>query len=226
MSSGLDLVGVRAGYGPVEALHNVTLRFPLGSVVALVGRNGAGKSSVLRALDGSIPVTSGSVVWRGRDITRLSTHERVAAGLTVVPVGANVFAGLSVADNLALFAQGVALNEVFATFPELVGKGRQLAGTLSGGERQMLALARLLLRPGTALLLDEVTSGLSVGAIDRLHHVIDKLASPDRVIVIAEQYQPDILRRADLVYALSRGELAWAGEARELVGGSLPAVLN
>ncbi len=225
MSSGIDLVRVRAGYGPVEALHGISLSFPLGSVVALLGRNGAGKTSVLRAIDGSIPVASGHVTWRGRDITRLPTHERVAAGLTVVPVEANVFAGLSVAENLSIFARGASIDRVHAVFPELASRGAQRASTLSGGERQMLALAPILLRPGAALLLDEVTSGLSVGAAERLHRVIDELATPQRVIVVAEQYQPDIVRRADLVYVLSRGELAWAGEASELVSGPPPAVL-
>jgi branched-chain amino acid transport system ATP-binding protein len=226
MSSGIDLVGVRSGYGPVEALHGVTLSFPLGTVVALLGRNGAGKSSVLRAIDGTVKVTAGRVSWRGNDITHLSTHARVMAGITAVPVGTNVFAGLSVADNLALFASGQSLEPVYATFPELVDKGEQRAGTLSGGERQMLALARLLLRPGAALLLDEATSGLSAGAIDRLYDVIDALTSPERVIVLTEQYQPDIVRRADLVYVLSRGDLAWAGEPHELTSGSLPAALR
>jgi len=115
---------------------------------------------------------------------------------------------------------------VYSAFPELATKGAQGAGTLSGGERQMLALARLLLRPGEALLLDEVTSGLSVGAIGRLHRLIDELATPQRVIVMAEQYQPDIVRRADLVYVLSRGEVAWAGESVELASGPIPAALG
>jgi branched-chain amino acid transport system ATP-binding protein len=225
MSSGIDLVGVRAGYGAVEALHGISLCFPLGTVVALLGRNGAGKSSVLRAIDGSIPVVAGRVMWRGSDITAWQTRRRVAAGFTVVPVGANVFARLSVAENLALLARGSSLAPLYATFPELADKGGQLAGTLSGGERQMLALAPLLLRPGAAILLDEVTSGLSVGAIERLHRVIDELATPERVIVIAEQFQPDLVRRADLVYVLTRGEVAWAGEAGELAG-TLPAALR
>jgi branched-chain amino acid transport system ATP-binding protein len=226
VSSGLDLVDVRAGYGPIEVLHGVSLSFPLGSVVALLGRNGSGKSSVLRAVDGTIPVSSGQVTWRRRDITRWTVSERVAAEITVVPVGANVFAGLTVADNLALFAHGLSLDPVYACFPELADKGAQRAGTLSGGERQMLAVARLLLRPGAALLLDEVTQGLSVGAIDRLHGVIDDLATPERVIVVAEQYQPDIARRADLVYVLSRGDVVWAGDAAELSSGPPPGVLR
>lgn len=225
MSSGIDVVGMRAGYGAVEALHDVTLSFPLGSIVALMGRNGAGKSSLLRAVAGTIAVASGRVTWRGRDITRLAPYQRVAAGFTVVPDGLNVFPGLSVAENLSLFGHGAPADPVYAVFPELVGTGERRASTLSGGERQMLALGRLLLRPGAALLLDEVSNGLSVGAIERLYGVIGDLATPDRVIIVVEQYQPDILRRADLVYVLSRGELAWAGEPSELTTGPLPAAL-
>lgn len=225
MTAGLDVVHVRAGYGAVEALHDVTLRFPLGSVVALLGRNGAGKSSLLRVVAGTLDVGSGRVTWRGRDITRLPPHQRAAAGLTVVPDDPNVFFDLSVAENLALFGHGAPLEPVYAAFPELAGKGGQRAGTLSGGERQMLALGRLLLRPGAALLLDEVSRGLSAGAVERLYRVLDDLATPDRTIVVVEQYQPNILRRADLIYVLSRGELAWAGEPSELTTGALPAAL-
>ena len=225
MSTGIDVRGLRAGYGAVEALHDVTMSFPLGSVVALLGRNGAGKSSLLRAIAGSIEVTAGHISWQGADITRLPAFRRVAAGLTVIPDGANVFPALSVAENLALFGDGAAADPVYELFPELADKAHQRAGTLSGGERQMVALGRLLLRPGTAILLDEATTGLAAGAVDRLYGVLDQMATPERVIVVVEQYQPDILRRADLVYVLARGELAWAGEGSELANGPTPDAL-
>jgi branched-chain amino acid transport system ATP-binding protein len=223
MSSGIDVRGVRAAYGAVEALHDVTLSFPLGSVVALLGRNGAGKSSLLRAIAGNIPVTSGRITWQGRDIARLPAFQRVAAGLTVVPDGTNVFAALSVAENLSLFGGGAPADPVYELFPELADKRGQRAGTLSGGERQMLALGRLLLRPGHALLLDEASTGLSAGAVERLYGVVDELATPDRVIVVVEQYLPEVIRRADLIYVLARGEVAWAGEPSELGTEPLPA---
>jgi branched-chain amino acid transport system ATP-binding protein len=222
MSNGIDVEHLRAGYGSVEALHDVTLHFPLGSVVALLGRNGAGKSTLLRVIAGTVAASAGRVSWKGNDITRLPAHERAGAGLTVVPDGANVFADMSVAENLAVFGHGASTEPAYAVFPELVGKEGQRAGTLSGGERQMLALSRLLLAPGDALLLDEVSSGLSVGAIGRLYAVIAELATPRRTIVVVEQYQPDVVRRADVIYALARGEVAWAGEPGELRAGSLP----
>ena len=134
-----------------------------------------------------------------------------------------MFTGLSVADNLGVFGHGAPTDTVFDVFPELRDKESQLAGTLSGGERQMLALARLLLMPGEALLLDEASGGLAVGAIERLYAVIDDLATPERAIVVVEQYHSDILRRADLVYVLARGAVAWVGEPGELKGGTLPA---
>ncbi|CAB4869915.1 unannotated protein [freshwater metagenome] len=226
MSSGLDVVDLRAGYGAVEALHGVTLSFPLGAVVALLGRNGAGKSSLLRVMAGTVAVSSGRVSWRGRDLARLPPDQRVVAGLTSIPDAPNVFHGLTVAENLAVFGQGIAPDPVFEVFPELRDKASRLAGTLSGGERQMVALGRLLLRPGQALLLDEASRGLSVGAVERLYAVLDDLATPERTIVVVEQYQPDILRRADLVYVLSRGEVAWAGEPGELAAGRLPTAFG
>ncbi len=226
MTAGIEVTHVRAGYGAVEALHDVTMSFPLGTVVALLGRNGAGKSTLLRVLAGMVPVTSGHVTWKDHDITRLPAHERTAAGLTVIPDGANVFLEMSVEENLRLFGGGASVAPVYEAFPELEHKGDQRASTLSGGERQMLALTRLLLQPGDALLLDEASSGLSVGAIERFYSVIADLATPRRTIVIVEQYQPDIVRRADVIYVLARGELLWAGEPSELAAGSLPPVFD
>jgi branched-chain amino acid transport system ATP-binding protein len=225
MSAGIDLLHVRAGYGHVEALHDLTLSFPPGSVTALVGRNGAGKSTLLRVVAGTVPVTSGVVRWNRRDITTVPAHRRAAGGLMLVPDDPNVFTALSVAENLALFGGGVEFDAVYDVFPELAGKEDRRAGTLSGGERQMLALARVLLRPGSVIALDEVSRGLSAGAVARLYRALDALVTPARVIVLVEQYLPDIARRADLVYVLRRGELAWAGERSEVGHGPLPAEL-
>lgn len=226
MTSGIDVWNVRAGYGAVEALHDVTMRFPLGSVVGLLGRNGAGKSTLMRAIAGTVPITSGQIRWQGRDITRLAPHERAGSGLTVIPDGTNVFLDMSVQENLAVFGHGASVAPVYAAFPELEGKAEQRASTLSGGERQMLALARLLLKAGDALLLDEASTGLSVGAIDRLYEVIAELATPQRTVVIVEQYLPDIIRHADLIYVLARGKVAWLGEPSELSNGSRPTALD
>ena len=225
MSAGIDLTHVRAGYGHVEALHDLTVSFPLGSVTALVGRNGAGKSTLLRVVAGTVPVTSGMVTWDRRDITAMPAHRRAAQGLTLVPDDPNVFTTLSVAENLALFGGGAASDAVYDAFPELAGKQGRRAVTLSGGERQMLALARVLLRPGSVIALDELSRGLSAGAAARLYRALDALATPERVTIVVDQYLPDIARRADLVYVLRRGELAWAGERSEIGHGPLPPEL-
>ena len=225
MTTGLDVVHVRAGYGAVEALHDVTLCFPMGSVVVLLGHNGAGKSSLLAVVAGTLAARSGHVTWQGHDVTHLETHERTRRGITVVPDDPNVFADMSVDDNLALFGRGAPHDAVYAAFPALAGKGDHKASTLSGGERQMVALGRLLLQPGAALLVDEISRGLSASAVERVYGVLDDLATPDRTIVVVEQYHHDILRRADLIYVLARGEVAWAGESGELTAGSLPSAM-
>lgn len=226
MTDGLDLVHIRAGYGAVEALHDVTIRFPKGALVALLGHNGAGKSTVLRVAAGTLASTVGEVRWRGNDITRLDPHERAVRGITIVPDVPNVFADMSVDENLDLIADGAPHDAVYAVFPDLTDRRSQRAGTLSGGERQQLALACLILRPGSAVLVDELSNGLSPANFDRVYGVLRDLAGPERSIVVVEQYQSDILRRADFVYVLSRGELAWAGERSELAEGLLPAALG
>jgi branched-chain amino acid transport system ATP-binding protein len=218
MSEALELVDGRAGHGPVEVLHGVTVRFPAGSVVALLGRNGAGKSTLLRVLAGTMGLQSGAILWRGRDITGVPAFARAADGLALVPDERNVFADLSVAENLDVFAAGGAVDPALEVFPELGNLLDQRAGTLSGGERQMLALSRVLVRPAGAILLDEVSRGLSPGVVARLSDAIAGLAGPHRVVVIVEQYLHDVLHLADTVYVLRRGEVTFAGEPSELSG--------
>ncbi|MCU1397287.1 MAG: transporter related [Acidimicrobiales bacterium] len=216
MSSGLDFIGVRAGYGSVEALHDVTVSFPLGTVVAVLGHNGAGKSTLMRIAAGTSSPMSGRVRWRGADITSWTAHERAVSGITSIPDEPNVFADMTVAENLDLVAGDASQSVVFEAFPTLARRGPQLAGTLSGGERQQLALGCMLLRPGSAILVDELSPGLSAAALDRAVAVLTDLAGPDRVIVVVEPGHPEALRRVDLVYVLSRGRVTWAGEPSEL----------
>lgn len=217
---GLDLQAVRAGYGPVETIHGIDLRIAPGSTVALLGRNGAGKSTLLRAMAGLIPVRSGRIRWDGRDITGLTAARRAAAGIAFVPDGTNLFETMSVSDNLALFAQDRPFDPAFDVFPELRALMDRRAGTLSGGERQMVALCRVLLRPSPIVLLDEPSRGLSPAAVARITDAIAAIAGSDRLVVIVEQFLHDALRLADTVYVLRRGEIAFAGEPAELVAAS------
>ena len=169
MTVELELVNAHAGYGSVEVLHGVGLALPTGAVVAVVGRNGAGKTTLLRTIAGTLPLNSGTVCWQGRDVTNQTAQQRATVGLTFVPDENNVFVSLTVAENLALFGGDAPLDPVLTTFPELRALLDRRAGTLSGGEQQMLVLCRALLRPGRVVLLDEVSRGLSPTVQPRLY---------------------------------------------------------
>jgi branched-chain amino acid transport system ATP-binding protein len=219
------LTGVRAGYGGVEVLHGVDLAVPAHGITALLGRNGAGKSTTLAAVAGLVRVRDGSVSWGGTDITRWPVRRRSGAGLVLVPERRGIFAELSVADNLEVFApaaqEQARLPEVHAAFPVLRQRLGQRAGSLSGGEQQMLAMSRVLLQRPRLLLLDEVSFGLAPQVTGQLFDVVEALARECTVLLV-EQYVDDALRLADVVYVLDRGTVSFAGEPGELRGRTLP----
>jgi branched-chain amino acid transport system ATP-binding protein len=225
MSVDLQLSGVRAGYGPVEVLHGVDLAVPARGITALLGRNGAGKSTMLAAIAGLVRVRSGTISWGGADITRWPVRRRAVEGMVVVPERRGIFAELSVADNLDLFAVGAEeqarLVDVDAAFPVLRQRATQRAGSLSGGEQQMLAMSRVLVQRPRLLLLDEVSFGLAPQVTAQLFDVVATLAQECTVLLV-DQYVEDALRLADVVYVLDRGEVAFAGEPGELRGRALP----
>jgi branched-chain amino acid transport system ATP-binding protein len=225
MSVDVLLSDVRAGYGGVEVLHGVDLAVPARGITALLGRNGAGKSTTLAAVAGLVRVRSGTVSWAGADITRWSVRRRAEAGLVLVPERRGIFADLSVADNLELFAPDGAeqarVPDVFAAFPALQQRLAQRAGSLSGGEQQMLAMSRVLLQRPALLLLDEVSFGLAPQVTGQLFDVVESLAR-DCTVLLVEQYVEDALRLAEVVYVLERGQVTFAGEAGELRGRALP----
>lgn len=226
MTVELELVNARAGYGSVEVLHGVSLALPTGAVVAVVGRNGAGKTTLLRTIAGTLPLSSGTVCWQGRDVTKQTAQQRAMAGLTFVPDENNVFVSLTVRENLALFGGDAPPDPALTTFPELNALLDRRAGTLSGGEQQMLALCRAVLRPGRVVLLDEVSRGLSPTVQPRLYSAIASLVSPQRAIVVVEQYLVAALELADFVYVLRRGHVAFAGEPGELQGATMATALG
>ncbi len=219
MSTLLSLEGVRAGYGPVEVLHGVDLAVPARGVTALLGHNGAGKTTALRVLAGLLPLSAGSVRWDGTDVSDLPTFDRARRGLALLPDEHGVFATLSVRDNLTMFGDGADPEPALAAFPVLRDRLGQRAGNLSGGERQMLSLSRALLHPAQILLLDELSRGLAPQVVARLYDVVADLGrQPDRSVLLVEQYVGQALRLADIAYVLRRGEIAFAGEPGELTG--------
>jgi len=223
MSVELSLRGVRAGYGAVEVLHGVDLDVPAGALTALLGPNGAGKTTLLSVAAGLLPVRSGEVVWAGRDVTHLPPDARARAGLALVPERRGIFTALSVRENLEIFAgHGESFDVAFAAFPVLADRLAQRAGSLSGGEQQMLAMSRVMLRDPRLMLLDEISLGLAPRVTRRLFDVVGELARGGTTVLLVDQYLSDALRLADIVYVLARGEVVFAGEPAELEGRALP----
>ncbi|MFE2430002.1 ATP-binding cassette domain-containing protein [Streptomyces sp. NPDC059373] len=220
MSVEIALSAARVRYGPLEALHGVDLAVPAGTATVLLGRNGAGRTTVLRALAGTARLTAGRVVWRGQDVTRLPAHRRARRGLVLVPDRRPVFGSLTVAENLRVFAgSGGSTDPALDAFPALRPLLGHRAGTLSGGEQRMLAVSRALLGPARRLaLLDEPGLGLSPAAAARTYEVLAALcAEGARTVVVAEQRLPAALRPVTaVVYELRRGAVAFRGEPGEL----------
>ncbi|MBO1331997.1 ATP-binding cassette domain-containing protein [Streptomyces sp. VRA16 Mangrove soil] len=218
MHPGIQLRAARVHYGPLEALHGVTVAAPAGTVTILLGRNGSGRTTVLRALAGTVPLTSGHVVRDGVDITRHTAHARAAAGLCFIPDRRAVFAGLTVAENLRLAAPDGDCAPALTAYPELRPLLPRRAGTLSGGEQRMLALARAPLSRARVVLADEPTQGMSPRIAARTYALLRGL---DACVVIAEQRLPPGLGpdaaggTAPLVHELRRGAVVFSGEAGE-----------
>ncbi|WP_367324217.1 ABC transporter ATP-binding protein [Streptomyces sp. HUAS ZL42] len=207
----ISLRHARVRYGPLEALHGVTLAAPGPGLTVLLGRNGSGRSTALRALAGSVPLSGGAVVWDGTDVTRVPAFERARRGLCLVPERRAVFGSLTVRENLELAAP--AHDSALAAYPQLEPLLPRRAGTLSGGEQRMLALSRALLARARVVLVDEPVQGMSPGVAARTY---DLLASLDACVVVAEQRLPPVLRgRARFVYELRRGAVVFGGESEE-----------
>ena len=223
MTVELSLRGVRTGYGAVEVLHGIDLDVPTGSLTALLGPNGAGKTTLLSAVAGLLPLRAGRIEWSGQDIGWMRPDDRARSGMLLIPERRGIFATLSVRENLEVFAgRNADLAPAFEAFPILNARLTQQAGSLSGGEQQMLAMSRALLGQPRVLLLDEISLGLAPRVTRLLFEVVAGLAASGVTVVLVEQYLSDALRLADLVYVLSRGEVAFAGEPAELAGRDLP----
>jgi branched-chain amino acid transport system ATP-binding protein len=221
----LSVKGLRAGYGKAEVLHGIDLQAPKGSVITVIGPNGAGKSTFLNALMGVLPA-QGLIQFQGQSISALSLEERVMLGIALVPEKRELFGTMPVEDNLVLgaFRQVRLRNKqwreqievVYALFPRLKERRTQLAGTLSGGERQMLAVGRALMSRPTLLMLDEPSLGLAPLVVREIFHTVENLRKTGVTILLVEQNARAALETADHGYVLEMGEVALSGPAEEL----------
>jgi branched-chain amino acid transport system ATP-binding protein len=212
----LDIDNLDSGYGRSQVLFGTTLSVPWRGGVAILGRNGAGKTTLMKAIVGELPVLGGSIRLDGQDIGGLRTEQRIRRGVGYVPQEHSVFAKLSVRDNLAVGAltnrDSQAVNRVLEIFPKLGQRLDQFAGTLSGGERKMLAIGRAMLSDPKILLLDEPTEGVWIGVIEEITERLILLAK-DIAVVIVEQHLDLALRVATQAYVLERGRVVMVGPA-------------
>jgi branched-chain amino acid transport system ATP-binding protein len=221
----LELREVDAGYGAGLVLRDVTLRVPDGAVVALLGANGAGKTTLLRVAAGLLRPSAGALVIDGTDVTGEAPHKLVRHGVCHVPEGRGVFPSLTVRENLIVQSppgkHEEAIERATSAFPRLGERLRQVAGTMSGGEQQMLALARAYVQDPRVVLLDEVSMGLAPRVVDEIFEFLHKLAEGGAALLLVEQYVTKALALADYVYLLHRGTVAFVGEPGELDGEDL-----
>jgi branched-chain amino acid transport system ATP-binding protein len=212
----LELRHASARYGRTQVLRDVDLTVGPGETVALLGPNGAGKTTLLRSAAGLTGTSGGSVLLRGADVSRRRPHQRAREGLCLVPEGRGVFPSLTVAENLRLQrARGETVDRVYDAFPVLAERRNQRAGLMSGGQQQMLALARCFTTEPSVVLLDEVSMGLAPLIVDEIFAALKKLASSGVALLLVEQYVNKALEMADRVYVLDRGRVSWTGRPAE-----------
>lgn len=217
----LELSGVRAAYGRIEVLHGVDLVVPQGSVVALLGPNGAGKTTTIGVCAGLIAPTGGSVFMAGHRMNGASAGQLARAGVCTIPEGRGVFPNLTVRENLEMMTfAGVDLSHVeevaYGRFPRLAERRSQLAGTMSGGEQQMLALARGLATDPVLLMLDELSMGLAPMIVEELYETVREVASTGVSILVVEQFARTVLGVADLAAIMLHGQVSRVGRPEDL----------
>jgi branched-chain amino acid transport system ATP-binding protein len=217
----LELVDVHASYGSIEVLHGVDLSVPEGSVVALLGPNGGGKSTTLKVISGLLPPTHGDVRMAGRVVNGCSPDELARRGLCLIPEGRGIFPNLTVRENLWMMTQtGASLSAVeevaYTRFPRLGERRKQLAGTMSGGEQQMLAMARALATDPALLLLDELSMGLAPLIVSELYEIVAQVAQEGVSILVVEQFARTVLGIADWAAIMLHGRVTKVGRPAEL----------
>jgi branched-chain amino acid transport system ATP-binding protein len=220
----LSLENVSVNYGAIEALTDINLRVEQGEVVTLIGANGAGKTTTLRTITGLLEPKEGRVVYEGKQISGVPTHQLVPMGIAMSPEGRGVFANLSVRENLEMGAfirkdkKGIAddMERGFTLFPRLKEREQQKAGTLSGGEQQMLAMARALMSRPRLLLLDEPSLGLAPLVVHTIFEAIEQIRNEGATILLVEQNANAALHHSDRAYVLETGRIVMEGNSKEL----------
>jgi len=224
VTAALEIEHLEVRYGDLVGVADVSLRVPEGSVVALLGSNGAGKTTTLNAIAGLVPASGGAIRWQGEAIGGLAAHAIVPKGLALSPEGWRLFVSQTVEQNLHLGATALAdkaqleplLERVYDIFPRLAERRRQRAGTLSGGERQMLALGRALMSAPRLLMLDEPSLGLAPTVVEQLYDTLERLHEEGLTLLLAEQSVPLALEIADYAYVLQTGRTVLEGPAEKL----------
>lgn len=221
----LEVKDLHVHYGVIEAIKGISFEVNKGEVIALIGANGAGKTTTLHTISGLIKPSEGSVLFEGKDITKLPGHKIVSLGMAHVPEGRRVFAQLSVYENLLMGAYTRkdkeeiqnSLKMVYDRFPRLEERKNQMAGTLSGGEQQMLAMGRALMSNPGIILMDEPSMGLSPIFVNEIFDIIEKVSAAGTTVLLVEQNAKKALSIADRAYVLETGKIVLSGKAEELM---------
>ncbi len=220
----LEVKGIDASYGDVEVLHDISFNVGQGEVVALIGANGAGKSTTLKTISGLLRPTKGDILFEGRSICDVAPHNLIGLGIAHVPEGRRLFSGMSIEENLVMGAlKGDARDkreqtkeEVFDLFPRLRERRKQYAGTLSGGEQQMCAIARGLMSLPRLLMFDEPSLGLAPILVQEIFKIIERITSQGTTVLIVEQNVKQTLQIAERAYVLENGRVVMQGTGKEL----------
>jgi branched-chain amino acid transport system ATP-binding protein len=220
----LEMKGIAANYGKINAIRDISIQVPEGKIVTIIGGNGAGKTTTLRAMSGMLPITKGEITFEGKRIDGLPANKVVAHGIAHVPEGRRIFPDMTVEENLRTGAflrkdkQGVEddLQDVFKRFPRLLERRTQRAQTMSGGEQQMLAIGRALMSKPRLLLMDEPSMGLAPVIVEEIAQIVEEINANGLSVVLVEQNAELALELADHAYVLETGNLALEGPAHEL----------
>lgn len=222
----LSVKNLEVHYGMIKAIKDVSFEVNQGEVIALIGANGAGKTTILHTVSGLLTPTKGQVIFEGKEITKIPAHKIVALGMAHVPEGRRVFSQLSVLENLKMGAytrkdkgeMEETLEMIYTRFPRLKERRNQIAGTLSGGEQQMLAMGRALMSQPRIILMDEPSMGLSPIFVEEVFHIISDISASGTTVLLVEQNAKKALTIADRAYVLETGNITLSGDAKELMG--------